>query len=143
MKTRGLGGDTGERRFVIVLDSGDEIEQSVTSFAESLRITGHFNGIGALREGTVAYWDAAEKAYRNIEIAEQAEVLALTGNLALIDGAPKVHAHAVLGLRNGNAVGGHVVRGVVHPTLELLFIESSYALRREKDQATGLDLLVL
>jgi uncharacterized protein len=143
MRTSLSGGSAGERRFAIVLDSGEEIKASVKSFAESLGITGHLNGIGAVREATVAYWDAAEKVYKNIAIREQAEVLALTGNVALIDGAPGMHGHVVLGLRDGRAVGGHLVCGVIHPTLELHFIESKSVLVRKKDSATGLDLLVL
>jgi uncharacterized protein len=142
MKTRALGGMDGERRFAIVLDTGDEVKASVKSFADTLGGTGYLSGIGAMREATVAYWDAGAKEYRNIDLREQAEVLALTGNVALIEGVPQLHAHVVLGLRDGRAMGGHIVRGIVHPTLELLFIESKPVMRREKDAATGLDLLV-
>ena len=61
--------------------------------------------------------------------------------LATGDGAPKVHAHLVLGKRDGTAHGGHLIRAVVRPTLEVILTESPAHLRKEHDQETGLALI--
>lgn len=34
--------------------------------------------------------------------------IALVGGVALEDGRPKIHAHAVLGRRDGSTCGGHL-----------------------------------
>ena len=46
------------------------------------------------------------------------EVLSLAGDIALEGRQPKLHLHAVLGRRDGSTVGGHLLTGVVRPTLE-------------------------
>jgi predicted DNA-binding protein with PD1-like motif len=53
----------------------------------------------------------------------------------------KVHAHVVLGRRDGSAVGGHLLRATVFPTLEIFIADMGARLTREKDPATGLMLL--
>lgn len=143
MKSRLLGGVDGERRFAVVLSTDDKIKDCLQSFATSLSTCGNVHGIGAVRRATLGFWNAATRAYEHIEIEEQAEVLSLVGNLAVAHGQFALHAHAVLGLRDGRAVGGHLVEAIVHPTLEVLFIESTPTLRRTKDADTGLDLLDL
>lgn len=143
MKTQLLpAGDRG-RRFAVVLSTGDKVKESVRAFANALGTTGHVHGIGAMRTATVAYWNPATRAYEHIEVNEQVEVLSLIGNVARVRNKLELHAHVVLGRRDGGTAGGHLIEAVVHPTLELLFIESGPALRREKDADTGLDLLAL
>jgi predicted DNA-binding protein with PD1-like motif len=39
------------------------------------------------------------------------------------------------------AMGGHLVKGLVRPVLEVSFIESGVTLRRVTDQRTGLAML--
>jgi predicted DNA-binding protein with PD1-like motif len=76
-------------------------------------------------------------------LEEQVEVLALTGNVALAKGQPKVHAHVVVGMRDGTAHGGHLIEATVRPTLEVVLVESAPHLRRSMDEATGLALIDL
>jgi predicted DNA-binding protein with PD1-like motif len=54
-----------------------------------------------------------------------------------------VHAHAVLGRRDGSTRGGHLLEGHVRPTLEVMLVESQASLRRRSDPATGLALIDL
>lgn len=143
MKSQLLGGVDGERRFAIVLGTDDEIKESLRTFATSLHRTGHVQALGAVRRATIAFWNPTTREYEKIAIDEQAEVLSLVGNIALTHERFELHAHVVLGLRDGRAVGGHLVEGIVHPTLEVLFLESTPTLRREKDASTGLDLIEL
>jgi predicted DNA-binding protein with PD1-like motif len=81
--------------------------------------------------------------YKEIAIAEQVEVLSLTGNIAANDGKPKIHAHVVLGKADGTAVGGHLLQATVWPTLELIVEESPVHMHRKSDPETGLALLEL
>ena len=91
----------------------------------------------------LGYFDWQKKDYTRIRIAEQVEVLNLTGNVALADGEPKLHPHVVLGKADGSAHGGHLLEGHVRPTLEVIVTESPVHLRRRSDPETGLALIEL
>jgi predicted DNA-binding protein with PD1-like motif len=142
MKTRLLHEHGGLRTFALVLATGDEALSAITSFAREreLRAT-QFTAIGAFSRVVVAYFDWTTKKYRNIPIAEQVEVLSLVGDVTLEDGKPKVHAHVVIGKADATAHGGHLVEGLVRPTLEILMTETPAHLRRRFDPQSGLALV--
>src|SRR5436190_5338982 len=105
---------------VLVLDTGDEFIETLQRFAnEHVTTSAFFYGLGALRYATIAWWNPVTLGYEDIAVDEQVEVLSITGNLTRVRHGFKVHAHTVLGRRDAAAIGGHVKRGVVHPTLEL------------------------
>jgi predicted DNA-binding protein with PD1-like motif len=100
-----------------------------------------FTGIGAFSRVTLGYFDLETRDYLRISIEEQVEVLSLAGNVALAGREPKLHAHVVVGKRDGTAHGGHLLDARVRPTLEVVAVESPGHLRRHMDEATGLPLL--
>jgi len=129
---------------ILVLHTGNDALAAITEFAVRSRIEGaSFSAIGAFQEATIAYWNWDTKKYEHIEVPEQVEVLALTGSIARAGNDPKLHAHVVLGRRDGSTIGGHLVRAVVRPTLEVFMVDFGARLTRRKDQATGLWLLDL
>ncbi len=129
---------------LLVLDTGDEVIASLTGFAKKRRIKGgSFSGIGALQQSTIAYWNWDTKEYENIEVAEQAEALTITGNIARSGDKIKIHAHVILGRRDGSAIGGHLLRATVRPTLELLVADHGTPFARRRDKVTRLWLLDL
>jgi hypothetical protein len=142
MKTMLLNEHGGLRTFAVVLATDDEAMGAIALFARDaeLRAT-HFAGIGAFSRVVVAYFDWTTKTYRNISIGEQVEVMSLVGDITLENGTPKVHAHVVVGKQDATAHGGHLVEGVVRPTLEILLTETPAYLRRRFDQASGLALI--
>jgi predicted DNA-binding protein with PD1-like motif len=127
---------------LLVFERGDEVMASLLEFARQSQITSaSFSGIGAFRGAVIGFFDLEARDYARIDIDEQVEVLALNGNIALADGAPKVHAHVVLGKRDGTAYGGHLLSAVVRPTLELVLVPGDRSMQRTIDAATGLPLL--
>jgi|SRR6188472_3471344 uncharacterized protein len=136
--------DAPQRTFAVVFDSGDEVLENLLAFARAEELSAaEFTGLGALSDVVLGYFDWQEKDYRRIPIAEQVEVLALTGNVALEDGEPKLHPHIVVGKSDGSAHGGHLLEGHVRPTLEVIVTESPSHLQRRSDPETGLALLRL
>jgi len=126
----------------LVLRTGDDALESIKEFANRSSIDGaSFHAIGAFRDSTIAYWSWDTKQYEHIEVAEQVEVLSMTGNVAASPGGRRLHAHVVLGRRGGATIGGHLIRGVVRPTLEIFFSDAGTKLTRRKDEETGLWLL--
>jgi len=145
MRSKLLDESHGRRTFALVFDTGDEAMAGLSRFAREQRLTAaQFTAIGAFSRATAAYFDWDAKQYHKIPVDEQVEVLALTGDVSEErDGIPKVHAHVVLGRRDGTTRGGHLMEGHVRPTLEVVLTESPAHLRRRHDPATGLSLIRL
>jgi len=142
MNTQFLRDKAGERIFALVFDPGNEPMAGLERFAAEAGLeAAYFSAIGAFRVATLGFFDRKRKDYLRIEIAEQTEVLSLTGNVAIHDGKPKIHAHVVLGKRDGTAHGGHLLRAEVWPTLEVILNEAPSHLRRRHDPQTGLPLI--
>lgn len=130
-----------EGRFVLRLEAGEEIKTSLLELAEREGIEGgHVTALGGVRSVRLKYFDAERNAYDEQELDEQLELLSLTGTLARKDGRAVAHLHGVFGDRQLRTRGGHIARAIVRPTCEVV-VTPLGALRREKDQRTGLDLL--
>lgn len=135
--------DGEERTFVLIFQSGESVVSGLQEFAETHGVVGsHFTAIGGLSDVTFAWFNWNKKQYEKAaEIQEQVEVLSLIGDIALDRGKPKVHAHIVVGKRDGTAHGGHLMQAHVRPTLEVMLSQSPQSLRREHDPASGLALI--
>ena len=133
---------SGARTWALVFDKGDEPVTGITDFAKREGLRGaHFTAIGAFSDVTLGYFDRGARTYKKIPLHEQVEVLSLIGDIALDGGAPKVHAHAVVGRADGEARGGHLLDARVWPTLEVVLIESPRHLCKRHDPDTGLALI--
>ena len=131
-----------ERTIALIFDKGDEVIAGLQRFATENNLNAsRFSAIGALQGAVLGYFDWDRKDYDRIPVNEQVEVLSINGDIALDKGQPKVHAHAVLGRRDGSTVGGHLLQATVRPTLEVLLVESPGYLRKTCDPETGLALI--
>ncbi len=131
-----------ERTFAVILDPGDEVVSTLEDFArEHSLVASRLSAIGAFSEATLGYFNWETKSYTHIEVSEQVEVLSLVGGIALHAGDPKLHAHVVLGRRDGSVCGGHLLRALTRPTLEVVLTDSPSYLKREFDPETGLPLI--
>lgn len=136
--------ENGERTYALVFDKGDEVVAELEAFAHEHAVTAaRFTAIGAFSEVKLGYFDGDQKDYLEVSVAEQVEVLSLLGDVAEKDGEPKVHAHVVIGGRDGAARGGHLLEGYVWPTLEVILEDSPAHLRRKIDKETGLPLIAV
>lgn len=134
--------DHAERSWALILDHGDDPVASIQSFAREHELSAaSMTAIGALERATVGWFDWERKRYEEIHIDEQVEVLSLIGDVALADGEPALHAHVVLGKRDGTAHGGHLMSASVRPTMEIVITESPAHLRKRHDPESGLALI--
>ena len=144
MRSRLLYESDGLRTFAVVMDKGDDAAAELVRFAVENDVTGAgLTAVGACREATLGYFDPETARYRDIPVTGQTEVLSFVGDIALNGSDPAVHAHTVLGHRDGSTTGGHVQRLVVWPTLEVLVTETPAHLRKRIDEETGLALVRL
>ena len=134
----------GEKTFALVFDTGDEVVSEITNFArENALDAATLTAIGAFSSATLGYFDLVRKEYEKIPVEEQVEVLSLIGDIALNEGEPELHAHVVLGRRDGTTRGGHLLEAHVLPTLEVVLVESPDHLKKRTDEETGLALIDL
>jgi uncharacterized protein len=135
--------DEQDRVYAVIFATGEDPMEGLTRFAEQHKLTAaSFTAIGAFSEATLGYFDWEKKDYERIPVREQTEVLALVGDIAVDEaGKRKVHAHIVLGKRDGAACGGHLLAAKVRPTLEVVLDASPGCLRRRYDPASGLALI--
>lgn len=141
MKSKAIASGT-DKTWLVIFETGDELMAGLLRFAKDNKLSGsHFTAIGALQSATTGYFDWEQRKYITTEINEQVEVLVLAGDIALENGEPKVHAHTVLGKRDGTAHGGHVLKAIVRPTLEVVLNETPQDFRRIHDPESGLALI--
>jgi predicted DNA-binding protein with PD1-like motif len=136
--------DGDGKTFVIVFDTGDEVTAGLLAFAKEHKLAASLTAIGAFERVTLGFFESERKDYKKIHINEQVEVMSLVGNITLDEsGQPKVHAHVVVGRRDGTAHGGHLLEAHVRPTLEVILVQSPGRLRRKMNAEVGLPLIDL
>lgn len=143
MNSKQIHTDGAQRTFAVILKAGDDVMERLEAFAKQERLSAaEVSAIGAFSSAELYFFDWQKKEYLSIPVDEQVEVASLLGDVVLDEGGvPTLHLHAVLGKRDGSAVAGHLAKGIVRPTLEILVTESPRHLRRRKDPETGLALI--
>src|SRR5207248_985577 len=94
------------KTYLLEIRTGQEVMKGLLAFARKYKlVAGSLTGIGAISDAVIGYFDPAKNAYLRNHEKGQAEVLSLTGNLALYKDEPFFHVHVALGLRDGSARG--------------------------------------
>src|SRR5690348_14927250 len=76
----------GQRNFVVILATGDEVVAALKEFAEREQLNAaRFTAIGALSDAQLGYFDWQKKDYTHIPVKEQVEVASFIGDLAFTD----------------------------------------------------------
>ena len=93
---------------------------------ENIDVAG-FTAIGGFSETVLGFYNGEKKNFDPIPFeADQVEVLSLMGEITRENGEPHVHGHVVVGLRDGRAFGGHLLKGVVEPIAIVNLFELSH-----------------
>ena len=102
MKTKRIASE-GTKTYVLVFDKDDEVASHLLQFARDEGITAaFFNALGAFEDVTFGWFDREIEDYKRIELTEGMEVMSFVGNLGIGEqGEPKLHAHVMLGKRDG------------------------------------------
>ena len=131
------------KTFVLIFATGDEVLTELKRFAGEKKLQGSsFKAIGAFSHVKVGWFNWETKKYEvAVEFDEQVELLSLIGDIAVIDEKPQIHAHAVVGRRDGTAHGGHLMEARVRPTCELVLTENPEHLQKKIDPESGVALI--
>jgi len=95
------------------------------------------SGIGMLKQAELSFF-VKQGRYATVLFPEPLELVSLTGNVLLQDGEYKFHLHAVLAKDTKEAVAGHLSKGKVNVTNEIVILKTAIPALRKLDDATGL-----
>ena len=142
MKSRLLAGGA-ERTLILVIEPEEEAFEAIKRFAQRENVNAaSVTAIGAFSTATLAFFDLASKEYKEIPVSAQSEVLSMLGDIVLDENeTPNPHLHVVLGFADGSTRGGHFLKGMVRPTLEVVIRETPAELRRSYRKDFGIALI--
>ena len=144
MRYKEIAATEDQSVFLLLFEKDERTMESLLEFVREKKITvASFVGLGAFSEATLAFYDRESRTYAPIPVTEQVELLNITGNVALYEGEPRLHAHATLSRPDGTTIGGHLMEGIVWPTLEITLSSFRSQVERKLDEETGLPLLDL
>ena len=122
------------------LDKGDEIISSLLSAAQNEGIkAASFTGIGATDNFTVGVFNLETQAYDSFTFTGNHEITDLTGNITFVNGKPYVHAHITCAGENANAVGGHLLDGIISLTCEIFINIADGEISRKHDDELNIN----
>jgi predicted DNA-binding protein with PD1-like motif len=99
-------------------------------------------GIGQLKNFELGYFK--EKGnYTPQLFAEPHELLSLSGNISKQNNKYNFHLHAVLGNEDKALVGGHLIKGSVAITNEIILLKTNLKIKRKLEEETGLEGMFL
>lgn len=129
-----------DNQIVLRLDCGDEISTAVLNVAKAENITlASISGIGAADDIDVGVFDIAAKQYVNYHFCGNHEITSLTGNLTTKDGECYSHLHITLAGEGANIVGGHLLKGIISLTAEIVITIIDGKVDRKFDPAPGIN----
>src|SRR5260370_22113302 len=135
--------DDSPQTFILVFQTGDELAEGLLRFAKEQKLSAaSFKAVGALSSVRLGWLSWESKRYEpSVTLDEQVELLSLIGDVALKDGEPVVHAHAVVGKKDGSAHGGHLLKARIRPTCEVVLTESPAHLQKYIDPESGIAVI--
>ena len=134
----------GTDRYVLRLESGDDILQSLRQFAVSKKLgAALIEGIGSLSKVKLGHYDFKTKKYSYETFEDDLEILTLSGNIATLGKQALPHVHVTLGRRDFSVIGGHLDEGSAANMVEVVISKTPGKLVKEKDEHIGLNVLQL
>lgn len=122
------------------MDKGDDITESIYSVAEKEGVKlANVSGIGATDNFTVGVFDMAKKEYEKFDFCGNHEINSLTGNITEKDGKPYIHLHITATGKDGKVVGGHLIKGVISLTGEIIITVIDGSITREFNAELGIN----
>lgn len=128
-------------KLLISIDKGEFVNQKLLEVAEKENLkSGWINGLGAISDIEIGYWDIEKKVYVKNFFDDHYELLSLIGNVSLVDNKPFIHTHISFSDTEFKAFGGHLFDAKVIAAAEFCIFISDYHLHRKLNCDIGLSL---
>lgn len=128
--------------FILMLKQGQNLFEAILDCAKTMGLTSaSLQGLGALDDVTVAYYNLNTKQYQTKLFTGMYELISLHGNISMVEEQPFLHIHGALGQEDYSVVGGHFMEATVGPTAEITVIPFASPIHRKFNEETGLKLM--
>ena len=128
-------------KIFISIDKGELVNQKLLEVAQQENLTsGWINGLGAISNIEIGYWDIEKKIYEKQKFNNDYELLSLIGNVSLVDNTPFIHTHISFSDTSFKVFGGHLFDAEVIAAAEFCIFTSNYHLHRKLNCDIGLSL---
>ena len=130
-----------EDKIFISIDKGEFINEKLleVSVNENLK-SGWINGLGAISNVEIGYWDIEKKIYVKKMFNEDYELLSLIGNITNLNNKQFIHTHISFSDTKFKAYGGHLFDAKVIAAAEFCIFTSKHLLNRKLNCEIGLSL---
>jgi predicted DNA-binding protein with PD1-like motif len=128
------------------LEAGELVHDSLCAVCAHYGAAQAFvvSGIGMLSDPLLGWYEVEAKRYHEQSFPGRHELLNLSGNISLREGAPFAHLHAVLSHTDYSCFGGHLFSAAVGLTLEVLIqLLPSLRMDRTMEEQWGLPGLLI
>lgn len=130
--------------FIIRLIRGEEVVSSINHFCKQNKIKNAvFWGIGSIEDVTLAHYKVNNKKFSEKKFNGIFEIVSLMGNVSLFENKPLVHPHISISDEEMNVFGGHLNKGMVSATVEIVLEVLDSAHNKKMDDEIGLRLFDL
>ena len=128
----------------IRLFPGEDFYPSLTAACRKHRVETAvvLSGVGQLKQFRLGYLKG-KGDYAPEEFDKPQELLSLTGNISNQGGDYNFHLHVVLGNEAKQVVGGHLIKGEVETTNEIVLLKTDLKVKRKLEESSGLQGMFL
>ena len=128
-----------DNKIMLRIDKGEYINKTILDVASFYNLKfGWINGLGAIMDPELGYYDLKNKEYIKKTIIGEFELTNLVGNLTLKEGDLFVHSHITFSDINFNTYGGHLFDCKIAVAGEFLIFRSPTEINRIYDDEIGL-----
>tara|TARA_B110000014_G_C20086954_1_gene568628 strand:+ start:1154 stop:1579 length:426 start_codon:yes stop_codon:yes gene_type:complete len=128
-------------KIFVSISKGDFVNQSLLDVAKINNVNfGWINGIGAIIDPQLGYYDIDNKEYIKKIIKGEFELTSLVGNITFNGDIPFIHSHITFSDLAFKAYGGHLFDCRVAAAGEFIIFKGSNRVYREYSSEIGLNV---
>jgi uncharacterized protein len=128
--------------FVLRFDKDEEVLAGIEKFMTDRAVSACvFFGLGACSNAEISHYNSHMKEYRAKPFYEDLEIVSFSGNGALMEGKPALHAHGSFGRNDFSVIAGHINKMTVSAICEIFLTKLEAPLQRTHDANLNLNLL--
>ena len=128
-------------KYIVSINNHTEIVKALNAFCKEKGIlSGSINGIGAIGELTLRFFNPKTKAYDDKTFREQMEISNLTGNISSMNEQVYLHLHITVGRSDNSALAGHLLSAIQNGAGEFVVEDYSERISRTYNPDLGLNI---
>lgn len=133
------------RRFgntiVARIDQGEDVLEKMKRHRDARGCkTRECRALGTFSSMTVGIYDLEKRQFMGNDFEGMFEIVSFTGTINTMDGKYYSHIHAAAADAKGNVYGGHLSRGIIGATCEMVITVIDGVVDRVNDEETGLNI---